>query len=280
MTNRKKGKHGRSLGRTWARGQKARMNLTYRIGTMNMTHAPSKTHIQTPDILQSDVLSKAISMLYRELSYAADAKRDIWDFSIDLADFKAANILNSELRWLLAQGYIVHAQELSQASEPGRKFVPIKSLAIPDRSSFVLTRKGVQLAVDQHSKLDIDVDSRTKTPSTYDSSNQTFANGNGVLKPPAVPQWDSLRRELCLAAELVKRFNRPAPNQENILSTFQEQHWPQWIADPFPVAADQQERPPSRRLQDAIRALNRNQLIRLIHFRGDGKGGGVVWESM
>ena len=33
-----------------------------------------------------------------------------------------------------------------------------------------------------------------------------------------------------------------------------------------------------RRLNDTIKCLNRGQVYRLLHFRGDGTGEGVLWE--
>src|SRR5205823_8333838 len=92
-----------------------------------------------------------------------------------------------------------------------------------------------------------------------------------------LPRWDSECRELWLGDVLVKQFRVPAPNQESILNAFQEEGWPRRIDDPL---TPQHNQDPKCRLHDAIDRLNRSQKKRLIRFRGDGKGEGVLWERI
>jgi hypothetical protein len=73
----------------------------------------------------------------------------------------------------------------------------------------------------------------------------------------------------------VKRFRVPALNQELILAAFEEEGWPPHLDDPLPQEANTD---PKQRLQDTIKRLNRHQVNRLIHFRGDGSGTGILWE--
>ena len=73
----------------------------------------------------------------------------------------------------------------------------------------------------------------------------------------------------------MKRYLVPAPNQELILSAFQEQDWAEYIDDPLLPRPGQRPKP---RLHAAIRCLNRNQLRPLIRFRGDGSGTRIRWE--
>ncbi|MEO1524438.1 MAG: hypothetical protein AAFX06_03340 [Planctomycetota bacterium] len=51
---------------------------------------------------------------------------------------------------------------------------------------------------------------------------------------------------------------------------------PARIDDPLPVDANIE---PKRRLSDSIKCLNRNQAARLIRFRGDGTGEGILWDA-
>jgi len=74
---------------------------------------------------------------------------------------------------------------------------------------------------------------------------------------------------------VVKQFKVPAPNQEVILASFEEEGWPPRIDDPLPPQADQDSK---RRLHDTIITLNRHQKNRLIRFSGDGSGEGVRWD--
>ena len=90
-----------------------------------------------------------------------------------------------------------------------------------------------------------------------------------------VPFYDQERRALWVGSRLVKRFKQPAPTQHTILSAFQELGWPARIDDPLPRAAGQD---PKLRLGEAIKRLNRHQQQRLIRFRADGTGTGILWE--
>lgn len=74
---------------------------------------------------------------------------------------------------------------------------------------------------------------------------------------------------------MVKQFRLPAPNQETILTAFQEESWPVRIDDPLPPKA---EIDPKERLHNTIKALNRNQKQRRLKIKGDGTGEGVMWE--
>ncbi|MCA9075835.1 MAG: hypothetical protein KDA93_12430 [Planctomycetaceae bacterium] len=66
-------------------------------------------------------------------------------------------------------------------------------------------------------------------------------------------------------------------NQEVVLCAFEEDGWPERVDDPLPPQPDQDSK---RRLADTIKCLNRKQVNKLIHFRGDGTGQGIVWERV
>ena len=103
-----------------------------------------------------------------------------------------------------------------------------------------------------------------------ETSPQTLA-----LHGPHLPQWDQQCRVLRVGQCVVKQFRRPSPNQDMVLSAFQEEGWPHRIDDPLPP---QGEQGPKCRLHDTIKWLNRHQEHRLIRFLGDGTGEGVCWE--
>ena len=90
-----------------------------------------------------------------------------------------------------------------------------------------------------------------------------------------LPSWDATRHLLTFHGQLVKHFKSPAHNQELILSTLQEVGWPTHVDDPLPPSPDLDAK---RRLNDAIRCLNKNQVNVLLHFRCDGTGQGILWE--
>ena len=100
------------------------------------------------------------------------------------------------------------------------------------------------------------------------------AGADGLRVRAVVPCWDGGLRQLHWQGRVVKHFRLPAANQEAILAALEEEGWPERIDDPLPPA-DEVE--PKARLHDAIKGLNRNQVHRLVCFRGDGTGRGVVW---
>jgi hypothetical protein len=91
----------------------------------------------------------------------------------------------------------------------------------------------------------------------------------------AKPHWDPEIRVLRVGREIVKQYRVPSPAQEAILAAFQEEGWPPHLDDPLPPLPDGS---PADRLRSTIRNLNSNQKKRLIRFRGDGTGQGILWE--
>ena len=89
------------------------------------------------------------------------------------------------------------------------------------------------------------------------------------------PVWNPALRELRVGDVLVKHFRTPAPNQELVLSAFEEQGWPMQIDDPLPPISKGN---PKLRLRDTIAKLNRHQQTARMRFHGDGQGKAVRWE--
>jgi hypothetical protein len=87
------------------------------------------------------------------------------------------------------------------------------------------------------------------------------------------PRWDARRRELQMADRVVKRFERPAPNQEVLLDAFEGVDWKPRIANPFPVDVEVDR---VDRLRDTVKRLNLSLPPRTLRFARDGSGG-VRW---
>ncbi len=92
---------------------------------------------------------------------------------------------------------------------------------------------------------------------------------------PDVPLWTG--NELSFEHRTIKRFRRPARNQQMVLAVFQEEGWPRRIDNPIPA---DEKCDAQLRLHDSIKSLNRNHILdpSPIRFRGDGTGTGVIWE--
>ena len=84
------------------------------------------------------------------------------------------------------------------------------------------------------------------------------------------------KHELWARGRLVKDLKPRAPDQDTILSSFEELGWQERIDDPLPPKPG--GRNPKLRLRDAIHRLNQHQRHPGIRFRGDYTGQGIRWE--
>jgi hypothetical protein len=210
----------------------------------------------------------------------------VWDFAVEISVLRELGLTNSDLRWLKCKGFVAHGRELTPDSEDRRVFIKSDGLTFRRTTCFVAQEAGVKLireTLDRLRQLPV-----LDTPAClHDASLESFQNeknnrlGAETFNPnngrvdTQLPEWDRDRQELRVGDRIVKRYKVPAPNQELILTVFQEEGWPVHIHDPLPQISSQD---PKRRLHDTINSLNRCQKNPLIRFLGDGKGTGVRWE--
>lgn len=213
----------------------------------------------------ADNVRAALVRLWRAYDLARDAHAALWDFAVEISRLYEAGLATSDLRWLLAKGFVQHGDETSVYRDAHRSFAPSDGFNFLENTSFVLTEKGAAF-VSQ-------VLHATAGPS---DATQPFAHALQATQPstPLRPHWDPVRHELSLGQVTVKRFLVPARNQQLILSAFQEEGWPQYIDDPLP-GNDKGNR--KARLHDAINRLNGKQLAPSLRFHGNGNGNGVTW---
>ncbi len=229
----------------------------------------------------------ALSMLLQSSEYAEELGRSVWDFAVEISVLRKAGLSNSDLRWLLCKGFVAHGYELSPDSQESRSFRESEKLAFSRRSSFVAKEPGIEFI---RRVLDLDNGAQRGSEAALPENRSWDCGVRGIngqqirdVKPDGtdggfealVPNWDRDRQELRVGNQVVKRFKAPAPNQELILSTFQEDGWPIRIDDPLPPNGHQD---PKRRLHDTINSLNRCHKVFLLHFSGDGKALGIRWE--
>jgi len=217
-----------------------------------------------------------LKFLVQAREYADDVQTDIWDFALELRELRSVELSNSDLRWLVMKGYVEHARESTLPGEAQRSFRRTKGLSFTKHTCFVLTDTGLDAA---HSMgvFETQMDQIAEaTPAKAPATTARISVPEIDAKPAArvVPRWDGDLQELRVNGAIVKQFKVPAPNQEMILSAFQEENWPVRIDDPLPPHPDQDSK---RRLHDTIVSLNRNHKSRFIRFMGDGTGEGVRW---
>lgn len=202
--------------------------------------------------------------LLKAYRYADELTRDVWDFAVEIKTLRTAGLTNSEFRWLVCKDYVEHAREVTVAGDGDRGFQQPGNLVFPKRSCFVLTESGSAIAKSVQ---------EMSAPEAAPGFPPGFEQG-AEIGAVLVPAWDPDRHEFRVGEVLVKRYSVPSPNQETLLTAFEEEGWPLQIDDPLPPAP---ELDPKRRLHDTIRGLNRNQKNRVIRFMGDGTGEGVRW---
>jgi hypothetical protein len=116
---------------------------------------------------------------------------------------------------------------------------------------------------------EVPVDRRGEVSAPSLGNPTTEVRTTSAVTPPILhPRWDRERRELWYGERLLKRYRRPAPHQEAILSAFQEEGWPSRIDDPLK---------PGKR-KDALQGLNSALANQPLQFEGDGTGEGILWK--
>lgn len=219
-----------------------------------------------------DRLRPGLITLLTAYDYAHDCQLDRWQFAVPLSDVLSGGATLIDIRWLILRGFAEHALETTVPGDANRSFRRLPPTCLPSKMCIVLSQQGADAL-------------RRLLPSDSDGD---LCRPPGADLPSAIvparttparrtPEWDAARRELRYGGRVVKRFRVPAANQERILAAFEEEGWPEFIDDPLPPDGEQE---PKRRLQATIKSLNRNQLLTLIRFHGNGSGLQVYWEAV
>lgn len=199
----------------------------------------------------------AVEQLIDARISAESLKQEVWSFAVELPDL-VLGCTRTALRTLVAAGYLQHAEETTCRSDPLRTFRPECPMKFGARSCFVLTDAGFAFLSPYAHRLPVRCDPpRAKLAATE-----------------STPYWNPDAREFSVGPQLLKRFTRPAPMLDIILSSFQELDWPLRLDDPIPptpgiVSAE--------RLRDTVRRLNRCQNPHAVRFSSDGLGLGLRW---
>jgi hypothetical protein len=210
-------------------------------------HAPPASNARELALAPSP---SALAPLIEAYCCAQSLGRDIWEFAVEIRCLREAGLSHTDLRWLLAHGWIAQAQDNSRPARQRRTLRRVANLSLAESACFVLTEIGKHFSLAQAAS----------------ASNSHLAKDR--------PSWDAVRRELRLGKIVLKRFKQPAPNQQIILDAFEEEGWPPLIDDPLPPHADQDAK---RRLHSTIDNLNRAHERRLVQFHGGGNGQSVGW---
>jgi len=195
----------------------------------------------TPE--QAARLSAGLGILLEPCNNPAAAQRKPWDFAVKRAALRDAGLTVPDMRWLFDRKLVQHAVEKTKRGSKRRVFGGRGETLFHARSCFVLTEEGQHVA--------------------------------RVLLGE-FPFYDREESELWARGLLLKDFEKPAPDQDTILSAFEELGWQRRIDDPLPPKHG--GRNPKLRLRDAIHRLNQGHKHNVIRFRGDYTGQGIRWE--
>jgi len=224
--------------------------------------AANRTALGSEEHVVAAHFSLGLQVLLRAMDYAVDVGRSRWEFAVELAELQRLGLSTADCRWLACKGWVEIARELSATPGSPRRFKHDLHLSLSRRSCLILTDLGATKFRKQLAE------QLQKAQATL---NGTAVEANKLV----MPRWDRDRHELRVAGQLVKQFRLPSPNQEKLLTAFQEENWPVRIDDPLPP---NKKLDTKQRLHDTIKNLNRHQKQRLIRFMGDGTGQGVRWE--
>jgi len=187
--------------------------------------------------------------------------RDPWEFAVELTTLLVFSSV-TELRTLVCDGVIEHAQEILPSNGTRRKFRQLDSLAFPPGTCFILRAESRTNLVIANSF------------AVHDGPRSVSSESPPATKGQRAPCWDRVTRRLLLGEQVIKHYRVPAPCQESILDAFEEEAWPTYIDDPLPPVAGLGVK---SRLHSTINKLNKHHRVPLIRFVGNGNGNGIGW---
>jgi hypothetical protein len=245
------------------------VNLALRFTTVPF-HLQMRAQLSQPELAKSlgTKFEHPLALLVEAATYAEQTSGDLWEYAIEIRELQKLGLTENDLRFLVRLDYVDHASEVRLLGNDGRRFKPTGNLYFTKQTCFVLKESAVSAFARRSDTLE--------ARDTIGPSIIRLPNACKHTDGLRVPRWDAKQRVLSFDGLVVKQFRWHAPNQEMILSVFQEEGWPMRIDDPLAPSPTLEV---ERQLSDTIKCLNRKQKNNLIHFRGDGTGQGVLWEA-
>jgi hypothetical protein len=222
-----------------------------------------------PLVIAQPRFGAALTLLLEARLFAEQTGVHPWEFAVEIQELCGRGLSVNDLRLLVRLKYVVHAIEVTNIKDLGRRFQRSNGVSFTSRTCFILTNTGRDAIAAIPKACSAVTESEVPTLRIVQDAQLALRT--------AIPQWNPELRLLSLDGIVVKQFRWPAANQERILTSFQEERWPARILDPLspnPVHVAKQ------RLSETIRSLNRGHMNSLLRFRGDGTGEGVIWQAV
>jgi hypothetical protein len=205
----------------------------------------------------------AISFLLQAHREAEKRKLPDWEFGVEIEALERIGVTVNDLRGLIADGYIEHRIEVTGGRSTRRVFRKAPNSRFSRRSCFVLTAAGILRARRMKGK--------ASRGSPASASMSAF---NAEAGRPLVPFWDEESQVLWYDNCVVKRFKRPAQNQQAILREFQRRKWKQRVPNPLPRVERMNRKV---RLRDTLKRLNQGHELQAVRFHSTDCGHFVTW---
>jgi hypothetical protein len=219
-----------------------------------MNDSPVLLPIRSDVVAGGRFLPTPLSLLLGIYRRSVTRGYDAWRRSVAVSTLQSLGADEHVLAELVRAGVLAHWLETTRPGSAERTFLPARHPRWHEDSCLMLTPAGAQRLARQ-----------------VEHAEQKDCPAVRVL-----PSWRASTRELWLGDKLVKRFRRPARNQELILAVFEEEGWPDVVSDPLPGRDGANA---AERLHNAILRLNASQQEARVVFGRDGTGGGITWRS-
>src|SRR5262245_6643966 len=109
-----------------------------------MNAFPMKAFGVCPDVRRRRLVL-SLGVLREATEDAGGLGYDPWEFSVPFAELLAAGVVGTDLRWMVACGFVEHGREMSHPLARVRSFRHPLGLNFTDRSRFVLTEVGREI---------------------------------------------------------------------------------------------------------------------------------------
>jgi len=201
--------------------------------------------------------------------------QDRWKSVVRLDAILQDQLDANEFAWLIGKGYVFAERQVGR-NQPERTLgVGMGRALRPGHPWVWLTPARVALA-DYLLRCYALVSRSIPQVDIWDHPGDPIPPPAFFLHPELTPHWENRTYDLWAGPIPIKSYSRHAPNQMDVLDAFQQQGWPRRTESP--LQCDDYEIDPQQQLHDTIRDLNRTLKLRIIRFRGDGTGKGVLWE--
>lgn len=91
-------------------------------------------------------MKSAFNLFHRTNDYAENVRQDIWQFAITIGELRQMGLSDSDMRWLLCRGDLLHADEITSVGDSRRTFRSLGVFTLTTSTCFVLCSDAARLS--------------------------------------------------------------------------------------------------------------------------------------